>query len=132
MADKEQAGQDIHTGSCLCGGVRYSTVGPLKGVSVCHCTQCQKTSGFIVAAAWLPAENLSVESDQSLKWYRSSAKAERGFCGICGGNLFWREDGSEEVSITMGTLDPPTGLKIVENIFTDTAGDYYDIPKTRD
>lgn len=130
MSERSESDGRTHTGSCLCGGVRYTATGPLDGVSVCHCTQCQKTSGFVAAAAWLPVENLTIDNDETLKWYRSSPQAERGFCSNCGGNLFWRQDGSDMISITMGTLDPPTGMKIVENIFTDTAGDYYELPKT--
>lgn len=118
-----------YTGSCLCGGVRYTATGPISDVVACHCVQCQKTSGFHVAATRMPAAQLQLEKSDSLKWFRSSERAERGFCAACGGNLFWREVGGESISVMAGTLDQPTGLKLVENIYTDFAGDYYDIPK---
>ena len=35
----------IHTGGCLCGGVRYAIRGELRGVIACHCAQCRRTSG---------------------------------------------------------------------------------------
>lgn len=118
-----------YKGSCLCGGVQYTAVGPVDDVVACHCKQCQKTSGFHVAMTRLPLKNLRLEKSDTLKWYRSSDIAERGFCERCGGNLFYKPTGKEQISISAGTLDQPTGLKLRENIFTEFAGDYYEIPK---
>ena len=36
---------DIHEGGCLCGNVRYRTVGDPMLATVCHCTFCQRRSG---------------------------------------------------------------------------------------
>jgi hypothetical protein len=60
---------------------------------------------------------------------RSSDSAERGFCERCGGNLFWRliSAGSGTTSIMAGTVDPPTGLRIIQHIFTADKSDYYEI-----
>lgn len=121
-----------YKGSCLCGGVRYTAVGPIDDVVACHCRQCQKTSGFHVAMTRLPLQNFRLDKSETLKWYQSSNEAERGFCTRCGGNLFWKPTGKNLISITAGTLDQPTGLKLRENIFTEFAGDYYEIPKKRD
>jgi hypothetical protein len=116
-------------GGCLCGGVRYETLGPLRNVIACHCSQCRKTSGHFVAATQVPSKELRLTESATLRWYRSSAGAERGFCVRCGGNLFWRETapGSLDTSIMAGTLDPPTGLRIVEHIYTADKSDYYEI-----
>lgn len=119
----------VYTGSCLCGGVQYTAAGPLDDVIACHCVQCQKTSGFHVAMTRLPIANFRLDKAETLTWYRSSETAERGFCGRCGGNLFWKPTGEDVISITAGTLDGPTGLKLRENIYTEFAGDYYAIPK---
>ena len=116
-------------GGCLCGGVRYEIRGPLRDVIACHCSQCRKTSGHFVAASQaLDADIVLVESS-TLKWYRSSPEAQRGFCSKCGGNLFWRPDGRNPpvTSIMAGTIDPPTGLKVIEHIFVGGKSDYYEI-----
>lgn len=119
-------------GGCLCGGVRYEALGPLRNVIACHCSQCRKTSGHFVAASQVPSENLRLTESATLRWYRSSASAERGFCARCGGNLFWRETAPEKpaTSIMAGTLDPPTGLRIVQHIYTADKSDYYEIDGT--
>jgi len=80
-----------------------------------------------------PSANLTLTCSSGLLWYKSSETAERGFCGKCGGNLFWRQFGHDTTSITAGTLDTPTNLKLVEHIFVSDKSDYYsiddDLPK---
>jgi hypothetical protein len=117
----------IHTGGCLCGGVRYRISGPLRGVIACHCMQCRRTSGHHAAMTSAPAADLEMTGSDSLIWYRSSDTAERGFCGRCGGNLFWKQAGRDAISISAGTLDVPTQLKIEEHIFVADKSDYYTI-----
>jgi len=118
---------ELHTGSCLCAGVHYEIRGPLRDVVACHCSQCRKTSGHFVAMTSVPVGAISFLASDSLVWYRSSETAERGFCNRCGGNLFWRNLDGDTVSITAGTLDTPTGLKIAEHIFVADKSDYYEL-----
>jgi len=120
-------GGDTHRGGCLCGAVRYEVAGPLRGIIACHCSQCRRTSGHYAAMTSAPSASLTFSSSATLAWYRSSTTAERGFCSTCGSNLFWREFGSDTTSITAGTLDLPTGLRIDSHIFTADKSDYYDI-----
>jgi hypothetical protein len=109
--------------------VRYEIRGPLRDVMGCHCSQCRKTSGHIVMATQARAADLVFEDASTLRWYRSSAAAERGFCERCGGNLFWRPTapGTDTISIMAGTLDSPTGLKVAQHIFVADKSDYYEI-----
>jgi hypothetical protein len=113
----------------LCGGVRYEITGPVRAVTVCHCSQCRKTSGHVVAATQVLVADLQLLEAGTLAWYQSSDTAERGFCGRCGGNLFWRQTGAtvEVMSVMAGTLDVPTGLSIDRHIFVADKSDYYDI-----
>jgi hypothetical protein len=125
--------ETAHTGGCLCGGVRYRIRGVLRGVIACHCTQCRRTSGHFAAMTSAPSSNIELTASAALRWYRSSDTAERGFCGVCGGNLFWKQTGSETTSVTAGTLDAPTNITIEEHIFVADKSDYYtlddDLPK---
>jgi hypothetical protein len=113
------------TGSCLCGAVRYTAQGPLRPVSYCHCSQCRKTSGHFVAATACAPKALRLEAETGLRWYRSSKRAERGFCGHCGSSLFWKPDHGRYISIMAGTLETPTGVGAVQHIFVRDASDYY-------
>lgn len=117
----------MKTGGCLCGAVTYEVRGDLRPVIACHCYQCRRTSGHYVASTQTQAEDLTIRGE-GLTWFRSSDIAERGFCSRCGSNLFWREFGSEDISIWAGTLDGVTGLRMTGQIYADSAGDYYDLP----
>ena len=77
-------------GRCLCGGVQFRVNGPLRPVVYCHCKMCRRTSGHILAATACALPHLSIDQSESLRWYESSAHAKRGFCSVCGSNLFWK------------------------------------------
>ena len=113
-------------GSCLCGDITYRIWGDLRPVVACHCTQCRKASGHYVAATQALAADMEISGVP--QWYRSSDLAERGFCPTCGSNLFWRKHGGAYISIHAGSLDGPTGLKMVSQLYCESAGDYYDLP----
>jgi hypothetical protein len=125
--------ESTHGGGCLCGGVRYSVRGPLRGVIACHCSQCRKTSGHFAAMTSAPSRQIEMTNSEQLVWYQSSATAERGFCRRCGGNVFWKLHGRDDISITAGTLDTPTRLAIERHIFVADKSDYYtlddDVPQ---
>ncbi|MBM1689760.1 GFA family protein [Sulfitobacter geojensis] len=115
-------------GSCLCGGVTFELVGPLRNSVACHCVQCRKTSGHYVSATQVTAEQLHITKDDTLQWYQSSPEAARGFCNICGSSLFWRHDADNgATSVMSGTLDAPTGIATEKHIFVADKGDYYTI-----
>lgn len=120
--------QTLKTGSCLCGGVTYEIFGSLRPIVACHCVQCRKTSGHYVAATQCLATDIVI-IDSKLKWFKSSANAERGFCGQCGSNLFWRKTESPYVSVFAGTIDGATGLSMESQLYPESKGDYYSLPE---
>jgi hypothetical protein len=78
----------------------------------------------------VPSDHLRLVIDTGLRWIyspESAAHARRGFCGECGSSLFWDAPDDDTISISAGTLDAPTGLRTVEQIYTEDAGDYYEI-----
>lgn len=73
-----------------------------------------------------PADALTLTEQRGLRWCVTDAR-ERGFCAECGASLFWRRTGSDQTSISAGTVDAPTGLRTASHIFTDSRGDYYEM-----
>ena len=41
--------------------------------------------------------------------------------------MFWKADSETYTSITAGTFDKPTGMKLAYHIFCQDKGDYYEI-----
>ncbi len=118
----------VRTGGCLCGGVHFEIQGSLRPVLACHCSQCRKTSGHFWAATEVYQDQIDIGDTGTLRWYRSSEFAERGFCNRCGASLFWRRLGREEfLSVGAGSIDMPTGLVAQAHIFVGDASDYYQI-----
>jgi len=117
----------VAAGHCLCKSVQFEVHGPLRPVIYCHCEMCRRTSGHFVAATACAREHLHLKAAASLHWYESSATARRGFCKICGSQLFWEPAEGSHVSIMAGALNAPTGLTASEHIFVADAGDYYQI-----
>lgn len=118
------------TGSCLCGSVSIEVFALNRQVLACHCQQCRKQSGHMVAAFKVLDKDLRVTGDQHIRWYAASDIARRGFCQHCGSLLFWKRNGSDTTSIMAGCMESPTGLTLVGHIFTDDKGDYYELDDT--
>ncbi len=116
-----------HLGSCLCGAVRFTVDGPLNPPDACHCTQCRKQSGHHFSGTDVPRSALRIEGEESLRWYQSSEKVRRGFCGTCGSTLFWDPIFRDWTGIAMGAFDSPTHTHLARHIFVADKGDYYDI-----
>ncbi|MDO5642633.1 MAG: GFA family protein [Paracoccus sp. (in: a-proteobacteria)] len=111
------------TGACLCGAIRFRGQ-PQGEVTRCHCEQCRRWAGDAWSSVSL--EGAEITGD-TLRWFRSSEGAERGFCATCGASVFWREVSADTVAASMGCLDAPTGLRLNRHIYTAFKGDYYEI-----
>ena len=116
-----------YPGSCACGSVLFEVTGALSEVTFCHCTQCQKSSGHYVAATSASLAKFNLIQDKSLVWFKSSEQAKRGFCSVCGSNLFWKINKEEEISIWPGAFDGPIDFQAKEHIFMSSKAGYYDI-----
>ena len=117
----------MHTGSCLCGAVKFQVEGELRPPDGCHCIQCRKTSGHYWASTDVPRKALKVEGEFNVAWYRSSEKAQRGFCSTCGASLFWDPIHKDFIGVAMGAFDAPTNTKLAIHIYVADKGDYYEI-----
>lgn len=115
------------TGHCLCGTVSYriDSQDPPSGIMMCHCQQCARWTGSLAAFIACRPDELAITGTPS--WFRSSPDTRRGFCQACGSALFWQAEPGNRIYVTVGSLDPPTGLAIAEHIHTASKADWYDI-----
>ena len=94
---------DALTGGCQCGAVRFRVERLGRG-SICHCRMCQKQFGAFYGPL-VTSFGVTWTRGQ-LKWFRSSNKAERGFCAECGTPLAYLAEG--EIELAIGAFDDPT------------------------
>ena len=120
-----------YSGGCLCGAVRYEVHSDLRGIACCHCPQCRRFHGHFAAYAIMPFDSLKIVEERGLKWFRSEAdvtpNVHRGFCSECGSSLFWHPKGEDRIAVAAGSLEEPTGLKMLGHAWVSQKGDYYEI-----
>lgn len=115
----------MQTGRCLCGKVRFTINEPVHEVGACHCDMCRRWSGGVFLALHCTGP-VSFEGEDHIVRYKSSDWAERGFCGNCGTNLFYRLVDSDEHIMSPGSLDDQSELSLTSQIFIDEKPDWYD------
>lgn len=103
----------MHTGSCLCGSVRFSVTGPATSTANCHCRMCQKATGAAFAT-WseFPQSQVTWLGERP-QFHASSEHAKRGFCPNCGSTVTFQFNGTEGVNFATVLFDDP-------NIFSPT------------
>jgi hypothetical protein len=104
-------------GGCLCGAVRYeATIS--GGFAACYCKMCQRWSAGTYFGVSTSEFELT-QGEDSLAVYKSSAWAERAFCGTCGSNIYYFAPGHGGKSVALGSLDETAGLANSIQYFID-------------
>lgn len=99
--------ENIRTGGCQCGAIRFRVKGKLGRPSICHCRMCQKQFGsFFSALVTVPEGVEWVREEPS--YFQSSVNIDRGFCARCGTPLTYRHPDGLEIAI--GTFDDRSDL----------------------
>lgn len=116
-----------HEGGCLCGAVRFEVTGALNPGEACHCWQCRKQTGHYLVTTEVTPDRFALTGEDQVRWYQSSEKVRRGFCGTCGSVLFWDPIFQPRLGVAMGAFDGPTEVGMKMHIFVSQKGDYFTI-----
>jgi len=108
------------TGSCLCGGIRYTVSGETQRFYHCHCSRCRKATGSGHATNLFVKGSLSWDSGEELVRRFKLPQAERftnAFCATCGARVprFIEQQGM--VIIPAGSLDDEPDIRPQARIF---------------
>lgn len=117
----------MHTGGCLCGGVRYEIRGAIGPVTLCHCAQCRKAQGgaHVAAAPVASADFHLVAGADLLAAWESSPGKERVFCRRCGSPILSRRRADPAgLRLRIGTLDTPLGRRPAAHIWVSDKADW--------
>ncbi len=120
------------SGRRLCQAVRYESRGPRRRALPLHRVPAlerirPRGDGRAAGGSRAARERRPALDRES----RQRQQARRGFCGECGSSLFWDAPERDIISVAAGTLDGPTGLRLLAHVYVSQAGDYYDLPKDR-
>jgi len=107
---------DIHSGGCLCGGVRFEISGTPGAAAICHCTDCRRVTGsaFNVSLP-VPIADFRIAKGAP-KAYTTTADSgtelTRYFCPDCGSPLYTASPAHPEtVYVKAGAIDEPGLVK---------------------
>jgi hypothetical protein len=120
----------MHTGSCLCGDVKFEIEGRLEPIQVCHCQQCRKAQGTPFST------NISVSTQdfkilsgaRSLTRYESSPGMVRYFCTRCGSPIYGAKDTDPDIyRVRAGTINELLSVRPVADFFNASKCNWWPI-----
>ncbi len=128
--------QNVHSGSCLCGGIKFTITGSLAPVQVCHCSQCRQAQGGPFATN-IPVNRSALAftaGQELLTQFESSPGKVRAFCSKCGSPVFSARDSLPEVlRIRVGLLQEPVETQLAFHAYTASKCSWWplndDLPK---
>jgi hypothetical protein len=103
-----------HTGSCLCGAVRFEIDGDFERFYLCHCEYCRKDTGSAHAAnlfsatavlKWISGEH------QVTRFTLPSTRHSRSFCSTCGSGLPHAQIDGKLLVVPAGSLNTDVAIK---------------------
>ena len=89
-----------------------------------------RTHGNFAAYTRVDDSNLKFHSKKTLKWFKSSKRAQRGFCSRCGASVFFKVNKSKTISISAGMFDKSLKVKTNKNIFVKNRLKYYKLDQS--
>ena len=101
----------VLTGGCQCGEVRYEARAASDEAYYCHCRMCQRAVGNIFATFINVKKRNVAWSKGTPATYSATPFAERSFCARCGTPLAFAYFESENIDLTVGSLDEPGRLR---------------------
>jgi len=110
----------LHSGSCLCGRVRYTVAGAFERFYLCHCEYCRKDSGSAHGAnLFSSTARLEWQSgaDQVRTFNLPSTRHTRSFCTACGSALPTSLGEARMLVVPAGSLDSPLSLRPDAHLF---------------
>lgn len=121
--------KEVLSGSCLCGGAKYTIAAEVMHFFHCHCLQCRKTtsSAFAANIIAMPTEIVWHSGENDLRRFDYSGRGfTQVFCGTCGTGLPFLDKSGEMLFIPAGTLDVVPEIKPEANLFWGEKAEWYE------
>lgn len=105
-------------GNCLCGKIEIEIKEEPKTFGACHCLSCRKWTGGVFMSV-SGGKALKFSNEDLVGRYSSSEWAERGFCKVCGSNLFFRMKKSDHYFLMLGLFGDDIKPKFEDQHYID-------------
>jgi len=105
-------------GACYCRAVTYRFADAFEYAFICHCSDCQRTTGSAFKPfAGIAAHHLSLTSGQEDVERFGGETSHNAFCRKCGSLLYSVVREGKYVHVTLGTLLAPPAITPSAHIF---------------
>jgi hypothetical protein len=105
-------------GACYCHAVTYKVADAFEYAFICHCSDCQRTTGSAFKPfAGIAAHRLSLTSGQEEVERFGGEANHNAFCRKCGSLLYSVVREGKYVHVTLGTLLAPPAITPSAHIF---------------
>ena len=113
------------TGQCACANVQYEILDEPLVTQICHCKDCQRTTGsaFVIHIVLCEMDlKISGQTEMSLGPSGSGAGCELHRCANCGVIIWvrYRYHRVPVIAVRAGTLIDPSQVKPAAQIFVDS------------
>ena len=118
------------SGSCLCGNVKCTVLGPFQRFYQCYCDRCQKRTGSAFASLiFTTPDKIAWHSGKELTKRYDHPEAERFstcFCSECGSPVPYISRNKSFLIIPAGFIEDDPEIKPSANIFWSERSCWYD------
>ena len=119
------------TGACYCRAVTYSVADAFEYAFICHCSDCQRTTGSAFKPfARIAAHHLSLTSGREDVERLGGKASHNAFCRKCGSLLYSVVREGKYVHVTLGTLLAPPAITPSAHIFVRSKAPWHVIGDT--
>ncbi|MDD8022955.1 MAG: GFA family protein [Paracoccaceae bacterium] len=110
---------NLATGQCLCGAVKFRISGEFESFFLCHCARCRKDSGSAHSANLFSssAKVTWVSGEEKIKTFQlAGSQHMKCFCTDCGSALPFSHANDGVLVVPAGSLDSPVALRPTAHI----------------
>ncbi|NIZ14343.1 GFA family protein [Phaeobacter sp. HF9A] len=118
---------NLTTGQCLCGTVRFQIDGAFESFFLCHCSRCRKDSGSAHSANLFSstARLAWVSGEENVKaFHLPGTRHVKCFCTTCGSALPVAQAADGVLMVPAGALDSPINIRPNAHICCSSRADW--------
>ncbi|QSX31585.1 GFA family protein [Shewanella cyperi] len=120
----------MYQGSCLCGAVTLTLLGPIDAIIHCHCSKCRKNSGTAYATnGFIQAKDLLITTGlDAIGFFETSPGKRRHFCKLCASPIYSSNaQVPDRLRLRLGILDSDIVERPMSHNFVSSKANWDDL-----
>ena len=117
-------------GECLCGSVQFEIGAELRGIFMCHCSICRRSTGSNgIAVVVFPKEQFRWICGQEhvATWKKPGADWQTWFCRTCGSPVPGENDAATMFATAASLTEGAESLKVLHHVWVGSKAPWDEI-----